>query len=77
MFTIANVCVQDSGIDIGDIRDRKALRERLRCKPFSWFLKNIYSEMRTYTDIIAFGVVSIHFFSNSSQQNRCYYLINR
>ncbi|XP_016312150.1 polypeptide N-acetylgalactosaminyltransferase 18a [Sinocyclocheilus anshuiensis] len=52
-----NVPQQDSGIDIGDIRERKALRERLRCKPFSWFLKNIYSEMRTYTETIAYGVL--------------------
>ncbi|XP_059391886.1 polypeptide N-acetylgalactosaminyltransferase 18-like isoform X2 [Carassius carassius] len=52
-----NVPQQDSGIDIGDIREREALRERLRCKPFSWFLKNIYSEMRTYTETIAYGVL--------------------
>ncbi|XP_073687724.1 polypeptide N-acetylgalactosaminyltransferase 18a [Garra rufa] len=52
-----NVPQQDSGIDIGDIRERRALRERLRCKPFSWFLKNIYSEMRTYTETIAYGVL--------------------
>uniref|UniRef100_A0A8C1DY62 UDP-N-acetyl-alpha-D-galactosamine:polypeptide N-acetylgalactosaminyltransferase 18a n=2 Tax=Cyprinus carpio TaxID=7962 RepID=A0A8C1DY62_CYPCA len=52
-----NVPQQDSGIDIGDIRERKALRERLHCKPFNWFLKNIYSEMRTYTETIAYGVL--------------------
>ncbi|XP_051545761.1 polypeptide N-acetylgalactosaminyltransferase 18a isoform X2 [Myxocyprinus asiaticus] len=49
--------IRNSGIDIGDITERKALRQRLQCKPFSWFLKNIYSEMRTYTDTIAYGVL--------------------
>uniref|UniRef100_A0A9J8C6D8 Polypeptide N-acetylgalactosaminyltransferase n=1 Tax=Cyprinus carpio carpio TaxID=630221 RepID=A0A9J8C6D8_CYPCA len=60
-----NVPQQDSGIDIGDIRERKALRERLHCKPFNWFLKNIYSEMRTYTETIAYGV---NVYYTSSQQ---------
>lgn len=50
---------QDSGIDIGDIAERKALRKKLRCKTFRWYLVNIYPEMRMYTDTIAYGVVSI------------------
>ncbi|TRY53620.1 hypothetical protein DNTS_017573 [Danionella cerebrum] len=50
-----NVPQKDSGIDIGDITERKALRQKLSCKPFSWFLTNIYPEMRTYTDNIAYG----------------------
>lgn len=58
------VLLQDSGIDIGDITERKTLKERLQCKPFSWFLTNIYSEMRTYTDTVAYGVVSITFSTN-------------
>ncbi|KAI4894872.1 hypothetical protein NFI96_019185 [Prochilodus magdalenae] len=52
-----NIPLQDSGIDIGDIRERKLLRQRLRCKPFRWFLHNIYSEMRTYGDTIAYGTL--------------------
>uniref|UniRef100_A0AAZ3R7Y6 Polypeptide N-acetylgalactosaminyltransferase n=1 Tax=Oncorhynchus tshawytscha TaxID=74940 RepID=A0AAZ3R7Y6_ONCTS len=47
----------DSGIDIGDLTERKALRNRLQCKSFRWFLANIYSEMRTYSDTVAYGVV--------------------
>uniref|UniRef100_A0A673XP93 Polypeptide N-acetylgalactosaminyltransferase n=1 Tax=Salmo trutta TaxID=8032 RepID=A0A673XP93_SALTR len=52
-----NVPPQNSGIDIGDLSERKALRNRLQCKSFSWFLANIYSEMRTYSDTVAYGVL--------------------
>ncbi|CAM4531495.1 unnamed protein product [Leuciscus chuanchicus] len=49
--------VRDSGIDIGDITARKALRKKLQCKTFRWYLVNIYPEMRMYTDTIAYGVL--------------------
>uniref|UniRef100_A0A8C5QC34 Polypeptide N-acetylgalactosaminyltransferase n=1 Tax=Leptobrachium leishanense TaxID=445787 RepID=A0A8C5QC34_9ANUR len=52
-----NVPLEDSGIDIGDISDRKALRKRLQCKTFRWYLVTAYPEMRTYPDNIAYGVL--------------------
>lgn len=61
------VCHQDSGIDIGDITERKALRKKLQCKTFRWYLVNIYPEMRMYTDTIAYGVVSIYIKSNEAK----------
>jgi len=64
------VCHQDSGIDIGDITERKALRKKLQCKTFRWYLVNIYPEMRMYTDTIAYGVVSICIKPNQAKSNR-------
>ncbi|XP_038825813.1 polypeptide N-acetylgalactosaminyltransferase 18-like isoform X2 [Salvelinus namaycush] len=58
--------VRDSGIDIGDISERKALRKRLQCKTFRWYLVNIYPEMRMYTDTIAYGVLK-----NSLKSDLC------
>lgn len=49
--------MQDSGIDIGDISERKALRKKLQCKTFRWYLVSVYPEMRMYSDTVAYGVV--------------------
>ncbi|MGH0130218.1 UNVERIFIED_CONTAM: hypothetical protein FKN15_041729 [Acipenser sinensis] len=61
-----NIPQEDSGIDIGDISERKALRKRLQCKTFRWYLVNVYSEMRMYTDTIAYGVLK-----NSLKSDLC------
>ncbi|XP_044537762.1 polypeptide N-acetylgalactosaminyltransferase 18 [Gracilinanus agilis] len=58
--------IRDSGIDIGDISARKALRKKLQCKTFRWYLVSVYPEMRMYSDIIAYGVLQ-----NSLKSDLC------
>ncbi|XP_041350955.1 polypeptide N-acetylgalactosaminyltransferase 1-like [Gigantopelta aegis] len=50
-------------IDPGDLRDRIALKEQLRCHNFSWYLENIHPDLFVYDkDVLAWGSVSFHLF---------------
>ena len=39
-------------MSFGDVSDRVALRRRLRCRPFSWYLSHVYPEQDT-TNLVA------------------------
>ncbi|XP_072029532.1 polypeptide N-acetylgalactosaminyltransferase 11-like [Amphiura filiformis] len=40
-------------MDYGEVSNRKALRERLKCRSFRWYLQNVYPEMRLPNETIS------------------------
>ncbi|XP_060641649.1 polypeptide N-acetylgalactosaminyltransferase 9 [Anolis sagrei] len=52
-----NIPMMNPGVDFGDVSERVALRQRLQCRSFKWYLENVYSEMRIYNNTITYGEV--------------------
>ncbi|KAK5905267.1 hypothetical protein CesoFtcFv8_006748 [Champsocephalus esox] len=61
-----NIPMENHGIDYGDISQRVALRKRLQCKSFEWYLDNVYPEMRRYNNTVFYGEIR-----NSNASHLC------
>lgn len=54
------ITIGASNVEVGDVSDRVALRDKLKCKSFRWYLENIYPESQMPLDYYYLGEVGYY-----------------
>ncbi|KAK7115920.1 polypeptide N-acetylgalactosaminyltransferase 1-like [Littorina saxatilis] len=53
---VYNYSPEMKGLDVGDVSDRLALKEKLQCRNFTWYMDNVWPELSVYNqDVQAWG----------------------
>lgn len=55
--------------DFGDVSDRIALRQKLKCNSFKWYLENVFPTLKLPPPVLAKG--EIRTFANFGGSNKC------
>lgn len=58
-----NLPLQDHGIDVGDVSERKQLKKKLKCKPFKWYVENVYPSLAAWDNILGYGTLKNSLFA--------------